>query len=102
VLVGLVAIVVRSSRVRLASVVRVAGLVARGGGRSCGLARRQRNSANDFVGQLGIRIHDDLHRHVEVVALVLLLRDGAAARQAQQQECSGRDARPHDHCLALR
>ena len=55
--------------------------------RFCGLARRQGNSANDFVGQLGIRIHDDLHRHVEIVALPLrlFLRGGSLGEQAQEQ-----------------
>jgi hypothetical protein len=78
------------------------GGAARGGGRwRRGLARRQRNSANDFVGQLGIRVHDDLHRHVEIVAL-LLLRCCALRSQAQQQKCCGHDACAHDPCPARR
>jgi hypothetical protein len=95
-------------RLGLRSVVAVtarfaAGLVggaARGGGRRRrGLARRQRDSANDFVGQLGIRIHDDLHRHVEI-PLVLLGRR-ALRKRPQQKEAGGYDARAHDHWPAL-
>ena len=55
---------------------------------------RQWDSANDFVGQLGIRIHDDLHGHIEIVALALrllglLLRRRAAGQQIQRQERCG-------------
>jgi hypothetical protein len=51
------------------------------------LALGERDSADDFVRQLGIRVHDDLHGHVEIVALrpglLTLLRVGAVHQQAQ-------------------
>jgi hypothetical protein len=109
VLVGeVVAILVGSGVVVRVAVAGVAaGLVAgfvggtrRGGRRSCGLARRQWDSANDFVGQLGIRVHNDLHRHVEIVALLLLCHR-APGEQEQQQECRKHDARADDHCPGL-
>ena len=60
-----------------------------------GLARRQGNSANDFVGQLGIRVHDDLHRHVEIVTLRLRLLP-AQQRSCRRTSTAAANARERD------
>src|SRR6185436_1120796 len=72
---------------------RFGGLVRRSRGR-CWLG--QRDPADDFVGNFGIRVHDDAHRDVEIVTLRRGRRLRERRRYDERQHRKMAPRTPHD------